>query len=260
MSTNNFLLLLISLTCSTSIGCKSKASNNTSLVSSIDSIRKIEKVDTIYLPKRTNNNLDLGFKKQELGAALGIGGICLHDNYIYISDNYYGNIKKVNLKSKKIDLVSNVIDSVYKDLGSLYYQNDTLICLSTFQDKVYYLNLDLKVIGIKKLRKSHKEFRIANDKLYIYSSMEGNKLFDSQLNNIPNAPKALSPFSFTITNCENGKCLKTRLGTYQIKNEVRTAQFLEANNLVFDEMTVVYFDDRPKDNYTFILLKYYLAK
>ena len=77
--------------------------------------------------------------------------------------------------------------------------------------------------------------------------MEAAKLFDSQLDYIPNAPKALPSFAFTVTNCGNSKCLKTRLGIYQIKYEIKSAQFLEANNITFDEKTIVYFEDNSKD-------------
>lgn len=218
-------------------------------------VRKLKSIDTVFLSKTIDNPKEMGFKPQELGPASGVSGLFKDGSYLYLTDGYFGNIKKYNLETSQIDLVSATFDSARRDVGPLLAIGDTLICLTTFQDKVYYLTPNFELLAKKQFSKGSKEFRVASDEIYLSSLREKNKLFSRRLTEVLYRESA-EIWAYTISPCGPHQCLQNRFGNFEIRGELLDAQFLEVSNVIFDESTIVYLDDRNQKKYALVIFNY----
>lgn len=125
--------------------------------------RRIHRVDTIWLNKTRVDSSDFGFDSEGTGLALGISGIAVDGEYnMFVSDDLFGNIKKVGLRDGKVVAISKTLSTRYRDVSTLYFDRPTgrLFCMTSFQDKIYVLNPNLVLVDEIKTFKSRKEFRL----------------------------------------------------------------------------------------------------
>jgi hypothetical protein len=221
----------------------------------VDSVYSIVEIDSIVLSKNSSDFRYIGYKKSELGPAFGISGMFLNGDYLYISDDCFGNIKKLNLRSKKIEYSSIILSQKYKDVGELFLFGDTLVCLTKFQDKIYFLDSNLNLISEHSAIKGGKEFVEMNGKVYISFLLDRSKIMTLDLNLIDNDAEYTRFYDFKITDCNSSVCLRNRYGFFHLEKEIPTSISLEVNNVVFDKQRIVsLYED--ESNYFLVVLTY----
>jgi len=220
-------------------------------------VRRIAKTDTIWLEKSKSDSSGFGFHPNLEGPAQGIAGMFLANNALFVSDDYFGNVKKLDIVARKVVAHSGVLDSKYKDPSGVYFDQRTsrLFCLTSFQDKIYLLSDNLVLTKEIKAFKSRKQFRIAGEKILFMFSIQGNGLFDENLFSV-SSQGSIDPNYFGLGNDGETKYLENRFGKFEFPWKVQGCQYLNVGSLTFDADRIVYLDDRNVSRYRVIIISY----
>jgi hypothetical protein len=220
----------------------------------LDSIRTHRDIDSVYLRKSWGDSLGIGFALQDLGPAKGISSITIRNDFIFISDNFFGNIKRLDVKERRIDRVSQVLSSRLRDLGQVIVSNDTLICLSTLEDRVFYLDLDLRLLLTKHLTRSVKEFGEVDDEVVIYSVLNRSVVYSLDLTRQSFPDSLFSYPNYKKYTCNGGTCIRTSGGTYKLPFKLSPPQYLDVKNIAYSGNALVYVDDSMEDYYLLVVV------
>ena len=203
------------------------------------------------------NNEDftkIGYKSYAEDQSQGPISIYLANRSVYLVDNFYGNVKEININNGEITnfsvKLSNKRNPWPRDIT---YFNDKFY-ISSDLDSIYILNKELKLEGrIPILFNSPKYFsHITKDSIGIYIENESELLYLKKDNLISNHKTKIefSPFleahgkKYSIYKSSNNQdFIKTKFFNYKLKNSFPDI-FTKFNaiNIDFNEKTLVYYD------------------
>lgn len=86
----------------------------------------------------------IGFVEMENDISIGITSICVVNQFIYLTDEYHKNIKRVNILTSDITSSIKLTDSIYfKQFNDIVYFNNNLYITSS-ENNIFVISKDLK--------------------------------------------------------------------------------------------------------------------
>lgn len=222
-----------------------------------------------------------GFEYLYLGPGDGVQSIALGGDYVYMSDSYHGNIKKINLTNGQIKS-SNILDDK-RNLGMLAIFNNRIYAFTGYAflgvEKVFILDLELNKYneflincetGEKKilyqtydtialmddyimLRDTKKSIvigayliKITSENQIIKDSVffEDYKSFFNELEKQPN----IRIVKYKEIKEDSFHYLINKWGKYELNEQIpTTSKYLDGENIDFTENRIVYYSVTPND-------------
>ncbi len=219
--------------------------------------KSLQRVINLQLPKSENDCTKLGFKKQKIGSALGIRGFSLYRDFLYISDDLFGNIKKIDITTGQIIKASKILNPEFKDVGDIVVNNDTVLCLSEYRDLIFYLDTNLILTSKKHFRYSTKAFIHCNNNLYIKSDLEENIIHDPYLKQTLSYERnKLDLDSSSYFRMGDKLLLKNRFGVFEVRDTLPQLLYLSIDNKKNYSKKIIFFEDRDSLYYEFFIYNY----
>lgn len=218
----------------------------------------------------------IGFKLVPDDQAMGIMGIALYKDNVYLTDAVNGNVKRINLLDGTC-LSSNVLSNEpYHNLRSIAVFNEMLYVF-TDKDIFFILDLDLAVkeqIKIEDWKWAKEIFAIKKDTLTVYRPVEDiYQLQDKRMqvcivkilkNNSIERDTIICDYkdfwgkyrlgnnvrgiTYSESNEYNKYFVETPFGKYQINEPLpTTSKYYDSKNLDFNNKYLVYFSITPTD-------------
>jgi hypothetical protein len=131
-------LILLSL-----MACNGSNRNVSSLNDTSDSLRIIQP-KVFSFPVDNDHAERIGFIELENNYSIGITSLCVVDNYIYLTDEYHKNIKRVDIITSEIICSNKLTDSTYfKQFNDIVEFNNSLYITSS-ENNIFVVDKDLK--------------------------------------------------------------------------------------------------------------------
>src|SRR4030042_1668553 len=116
----------------------------------------------VPIPLDTSNINSFGYAIYDDIEALGPKSIDIYNNYIFIADSYFRNIKRIDLTNKEV-IVSKIMPDTVSFPYDIIVFNEKLIC-ADYNGNVLSFDLELKLIKAIKISHGLGEFiKIQND-------------------------------------------------------------------------------------------------
>ena len=248
---------------------KSQAIGNEGIEGNI--VRPIKATKTWRFKIQNSNPDSIGYDVYEDDEDVGVKGIAVKEPYIYLTDVFHNNIKRVDLKTGKIvssQALCKKDEMVW--LRQIVVFNDTLYVTADTK-RIYVYSLDLKLI--KELPEPDGQKHIASvakDSLNIFLSEDEQqkdlsvpynylvirksgtskvikKVVPVQQLKEDDKVTSMNGKKFT-TETINGKlCMKTEYGVFELKEPIKENKEYGAYNFDFTNNTLAYFYSTPKE-------------
>lgn len=209
----------------------------------------------------------IGYKSYETDQSRGPVSICLVKQFIYLVDNYHGNVKEIDILNGEITNSSAKLSSKKNPWPrDIAYFNEKFYVTCDI-DSIYILNKRLEALSkIPILGNSPKYFtNITRDSIGIYIENEYKLIYLKKNNLISNHIKSieLTPYldahgkKYAIyQKLNNEDFIKTEFLDFKLEDifpDISTKY--DAINIDFDENTLVYFDINEEYLELFVYMK-----
>lgn len=236
-------------------------------------LKKIKSFKQFKYNVDNNSNKAIGFSLVQDDEALGIRGIILKDSFVYLSDPYFGNIKRINLNNGDLCISETLTTNRFFSIRNLAVFNNNIYVFTDKED-FYILNFDLKILSQNKIEngKGIKDiFQTKEDTLIIYFSQDIEQLYNKKINvsraiilkdnNIKKDTVCFNNFEeysewesnvrgiFYKTIYKDGKhYLLNEYGQFEInENLPSTSEYYNSKSIDFNSNTIVYFKTLPTE-------------
>lgn len=226
-----------------------------------------------------NNSNSIGYKIYTDDESIGVKGICIDGDYVYITDVYHTNIKRINTSTGEIKSSKSLSVLPADDAGvwlrELAVFNDKIYAPAD-RDTIYVFSKDLSLlqsIPVKNREKKYIESIDTNGIEIFFNNYESTGkageitlLFVNKKGEVSTIKKQIQkeeekqqsettiqgkPFK---TYTKNGKdYFECEYGTIELKTPIPEIKEYGALNLNFNSSTLVYFNSTPTE---FILYVY----
>jgi hypothetical protein len=243
---------------------------NNTVTKTVENIKPLKSVKS-YRFNIDNNNLNsFGFLLIEEDQSIGVRSIVLHGDYLYISDPFHGNIKKMRISDGELSS-SLKLDSNYKIREITVFNN--FLYVFTDDTKCYSLDLDLNIkaeLTIPKYRWVKDIFKQTQKELMIYRPIEdviqladkstrlkivkigqdnsiskdSLTLTYEQFESSAYSPKAnhIRGIKYDYVANGNKTTLTNQYGVFELKEKLsNTAKFYDSKNIDFTESKIAHF-------------------
>lgn len=245
------------------------------------SIYRSIKSFNVYEFKINNQNInEIGYQTWDDDEHVGVKGISIEKQFVYLTDVYHNNIKRINIETGEL-FSSEIIDSIAGDdliwLRDLTYFNNKIYVTSD-RSKVYILNKDLSKEGEITTIVSRKYiFNQSEDSLKIFLKNEQKKDLtmqvdlllvtnDNQTKNISEnvslekyktSLEALSVNGkpYEVFSKDGKEYIRAEFGLLELKSKIPEITNYDCSNVQFTKNVLVYFESTPEK---FILYVYKL--
>jgi hypothetical protein len=213
-------------------------------------------IDSFLIEKRLDDSTAIGFQKIEFSPALGLAGMAIVGDTLYISDSFYGNVKAISLRSGQVILVSQRFENKYNDLGAVYPSGTGVICLTTFQDKVFFIDSNLVTIEPRTFKKGLKQFVIQDGLVAIEASVNRGWIYDLEL--IPHRIRsAATPiYAYRQELIGEERILVNYFGSFIVTDTITESRSLEPSAVCYNQNRIVVVKDLDPHHYKFLVYTY----
>lgn len=248
------IILLLFAGCSSQQEEKTKVPNDTIQRQVISFNKWVFKID--------NENPDnIGYKVYTDDESIGVKGIYPADDYVYITDVYHTNIKRINIKTGEL-VSSKCLASKPADESGIWLRDiamlDNNIYVTSDRDSIYVFNLELKYLyaistekGRKHFEKVTQDFLLVNNLLRINKNGNVTKVKEAADNVLR---ETVQGKEFKKYEKEGKYYFQSQYGAIELKYPIPKIQaYSGAENFNFNSSTLVYFNSTPTE---FILYVY----
>lgn len=259
------LLVVLFVLCS----CQDRNSTN-SIVKKAESaqadIKPIESNKTYRFIVNNNKENEFGFIEENGDESIGVRGIAMDHEYIFLSDPVHGNIKRIDIEEGVL-LTSKKLTS-NKKIRQVTIFND-LVFLITDSDTCYILTKSLELksqLVINDYRWVKDVFSKSDKKLILYRPIEDvnqDETGQIQMNVVEISAtgdinkRSLSwsykdfektPYSSRNSHFEgwhyevHDNVFKNQFGKFEIKGIPNTFKYYDSKNICFDKNRIAYFE------------------
>jgi len=232
---------------------------------------KVKKYSKIELLVNNEDVNSLGYKIWEEDEDVGVKSVCIDSGFIYLTDVYHNNIKKININDKSM-VSSPSLSGLSLDESSLWLRDLVVfyekIYVTSDRDRIYILGKDLKYQKAIKSNKGRKTiFKVNSDSLLIYlddkqlanKNIKYDLLFIRKTGQSSMISKTISldeyqekktlkeraGKEYRLYSVQSKNFIETQYGIIELKEEIKPIEDYGAYNIDFTDNFLVYFESTP---------------